>query len=142
MIRAMVRKHGPSFMRFAVCGGLGACVDFGTLHIMIAYVGWPEEYALLVSTFFALCFVFVANRFFTFRVRGGGYGEQVPKFLMVYLTAAGLNYIISLSLIYVGFHYFIAKAIAIGAIMFFNYFLLRGFVFKKALIPADEVVAG
>jgi putative flippase GtrA len=142
MIRAMVRKHGPSFLRFAVCGGLGACVDFGTLHIMIAYVGWREEYALLVSTFFALCFVFVANRFFTFRVRGGGYRDQVPKFLMVYLTAAGLNYVIALSLIYVGFHYLIAKAVAIGAIMFFNYFLLRGFVFRKALIPSDEVIAG
>lgn len=135
------RRHAPTFLRFLVCGGLGACIDFGTLHLLVAYVGWPEKYALIVSTGLSMCFVFLANRFFTFGQRGKGATTQAAKFLMVYMVAATLNYILSLSLVYLGVHYLLAKAIAIGTIMFFNYALLHGFVFRKrSILPPEEVL--
>jgi len=137
----ILRTHGSSFVRFAVCGGLGACVDFGTLHLLVAYASWEEQYALIVSTGLAMTFVFFANRFFTFRVRGGGVSTQIAKFLSVYLTAAGMNYALSLTLIVLGVHYLFAKAVAIGTIMFFNYAMLRGFVFRKPVLPDEEVIA-
>jgi len=135
-----IKKHGPAFLRFAVCGGLGACIDFGTLYLLVGVAGWEEAYALILSTGMAMIFVFFANRFFTFRIRGSGTSKQAAKFLMVYLVAASMNYILSLSLIYIGVHYLLAKAMAIGTMMFFNYFMLHGFVFRKKLIPYDEVV--
>ena len=143
MIRTILRhpfvaKHGSTFLRFVVCGGFGACIDFGTLHFLVAYRGWEEQYALLVSTGLALLFVFTMNRFFTFRAHGGETGPQLAKFFIVYLTAAGLNYVLTLSLIHVGVHYLLAKAIAIGTMMFFNYALLRGFVFRKKLLPLED----
>lgn len=137
---SFTRRHASTFLRFLVCGGLAACIDFGVLHLLIAYAGWTEAHALLVSTGLALIFVFIANRFFTFGVRGGGVSTQAAKFLMVYLTAATLNYGLSLGLIYTGVHYLLAKAIAIGLIMFFNYALLHGFVFKKKRVLPDEEV--
>lgn len=136
---SFVKNHGSKFMRFVVCGGLGACVDFGTLHLLVAYAGWEEKHALLVSTGLALIFVFFANRFFTFRAHGSRAGKQVIKFLMVYLVAASLNYAFSLGFIAAGAHYLLAKAMAIGLVMFFNYFSLNGFVFKKSPVVADEV---
>jgi putative flippase GtrA len=139
-ILLFTRRHAPTFLRFLVCGGLAACIDFGTLHFLIAYAGWTEARALLVSTGLALIFVFIANRFFTFGVRGGGVSTQAAKFLMVYLTAASLNYGLTLSLIFIGVHYLLAKAMAIGLIMFFNYALLHGFVFKKKKVIPDEEV--
>lgn len=135
----LVAKHGEKFFRFAVCGGLGACIDFGTLHLLIKEAAWPEKYALIVSTGLAMIFVFIANRFFTFKAQGKDAGQQAVKFFMVYLVAAGFNYTLSLTLIWLGVHYIIAKAGAIGIVMFFNYFFLNSFVFKKA--EKDEVIA-
>lgn len=135
----LVRSHGPKFLRFLVCGGLGACIDFGTLYLLVHFYSWEEKYALLVSTGLAMIFVFFANRFFTFKVKSTKKGgAQAAKFLIVYLTAAGLNYGISLGLIAAGVHYIVAKALAIGCVMFFNYFSLNSFVFKKG--TEDEVV--
>lgn len=128
-------------MKFVVCGGLGAVIDFSTLHILVAYAGWPERYALIVSTGLAMTFVFFSNRLFTFRVRGKGVKTQAAKFFSVYMVAASLNYALSIGLIYMGLHYLLAKALAIGTLMFFNFFLLRGFVFRVAHIPEDEVIA-
>lgn len=140
MIWSLWQKYGSSFLRFAVCGGLGAVIDFSTLHALVAYARWSEEYALIVSTGLAMIFVFFSNRFFTFGVRGSGASGQAAKFFLVYMVAAGMNYTLSLGLVYAGMFYLLAKGIAIGTIMFFNFFMLRGFVFKKALMT-DEVIA-
>lgn len=86
------QKHGLKFFRFAVCGGLGACVDFGSLYIFVHILGIPEKYAFVGSTGLAMIFVFFANRFFTFRASGST-GNQAIKFLAVYLVAGFLNYV-------------------------------------------------
>lgn len=131
-------KHGNKFLRFVVCGGFGACIDFGMLTLLVHFLHWPEKYALLVSTGLAMVFVFFANRLFTFKASGNA-GNQAAKFLAVYAVAAFLNYAVSLTFIYLGVHYLLSKALAIGIIMFFNYFSLNGFVFKKKEDVADEV---
>lgn len=132
-------KHGNKFLRFAVCGGLGACIDFGTLTLLVHFMKWPEKYALLVSTGLAMIFVFFANRFFTFKAAGNA-GNQAAKFLAVYFLAALLNYGFSMTFIYLGIHYLVSKAMAISVIMFFNYFSLNGFVFKQKAEVLDEVL--
>ncbi len=136
---SLAQKHGSKFLRFVVCGGCGACIDFGMLYLLVHFVAWPEKYALIVSTGLAMVFVFFANRFFTFKAVGNA-GNQAAKFLAVYLVAAFLNYTLSLTFIYFGVHYLIAKALAIGVIMFFNYFSLNGFVFKQTSVVSEEVL--
>jgi len=133
-------KHGNKFLRFAVCGGFGACIDFGTLALLVQFLKWPEKYALLVSTGLAMIFVFFANRLFTFKAAGNA-GNQAAKFLAVYAIAAFLNYTFSLTFIYLGVHYLLSKALAISFIMFFNYFSLNGFVFHQKSPVSDEVIA-
>lgn len=133
------QKHGSKFLRFVVCGGVGACIDFGTLTLLVHFLQWPEKYALLVSTGLAMIFVFFANRLFTFKAVGNT-GNQAAKFLIVYAIAAILNYTLSLTFIYLGIHYLVSKALAIGCIMFFNYFSLNGFVFKQMPGVSDEVL--
>lgn len=137
----LIQKHGAKFLRFAVCGGLGACIDFGVLRFAVHTLGWPEKYALIASTGLAMIFVFFANRLFTFRATHGSAHGQAFKFFLVYLFAAILNYCLSLGLIFVGVQYLLAKAIAIGCIMFFNYFCLNQFVFRVLGANAeDEIV--
>lgn len=133
------QKHGLKFFRFAVCGGLGACVDFGSLYIFVHILGIPEKYAFVGSTGLAMIFVFFANRFFTFRASGST-GNQAIRFLAVYLVAGFLNYVLSLTFFTIGIHYMLSKALAIGFIMFFNYFFLNGFVFRQKTPVSDEVI--
>ncbi len=137
---SLIQKHGAKFLRFAVCGGLGACIDFGILRFSVHTLLWPEEYALIASTGFAMIFVFFANRFFTFKATSGHAGGQALKFFLVYLFAAVLNYCLSLGLIFIGVQYLLAKAIAIGCIMFLNYFCLNRFVFSVLGAQADDEI--
>ena len=136
----LIQKHGAKFLRFAVCGGLGACIDFGILRFSVHTLLWPEKYALIASTGLAMIFVFFANRFFTFQATSGHAGGQAFKFFFVYLFAAILNYCLSLGLIFIGVQYLLAKAIAIGCIMFFNYFCLNRFVFGMLGTRADDEI--
>ena len=123
--------HAPQAFKFGLCGGGGALIDFGVLHLLVAYAHWPEQYALLISGGLALLFVFLGNKYFTFRAREAATGRSAIKFFFVYSTAAFLNYCLSLGLIWIGIHYLIAKALAIGIIMCFNYVLLHSFVFRE-----------
>lgn len=135
----LVKKHGSKFVRFLVCGGLGACIDFGSLNLLI-HEHWQAKYALLVSKGSSLIFVFVSNRYFTFRENGGDAKGQAVRFFMVYLSAATLNYALSLGLITAGIPVNLANALAIGLLMFFNFFFLNSFVFKKMKNLPDEIV--
>ena len=57
--------------------------------------------------------------------------REAVKFLLVYGVAGATNYALSLFLIWLGVQYLLAKALAIGIIMFFNYGMLQGFVFRN-----------
>jgi putative flippase GtrA len=128
----LVMRHWSKFLRFAVCGGLGACIDFGTLLSLTRIAGWHPRYALFVSGVVSLVFVFLANKYFTFRETDDKrHGTQAGKFLLVYAMSALFNYILSLGFISVGAADFVAKALAIGIMMFVNYAFLHGFVFRR-----------
>lgn len=134
----LVVKFGPKFLRFLVCGGLGASIDFGTLRILVHTLHWLPQYAFILSTSLSLIFVFLSNRFFTFRGVTGDPKSQMMKFFLVYMSAAFLNYVLSVSLTFMGINYMLAKALAIGILMFFNFFFLNSFVFRKLHVEADE----
>lgn len=126
-----VARHFKKFLRFAVCGGLGACIDFGVLALLTRTLLWAPEMALIVSTGCAFLFVFLSNKYFTFRDAAHGKSSvQALKFLVVYLLSALSNYALSVLLYRSGLMVEVAKALAIGIMMFVNYAFLRSFVFK------------
>lgn len=119
-------------MKFAVCGGLGACIDFGTLWLGVQVLRYPEKIVFFFSTTLATIFVFFANRWFTFESKGQARSE-ILKFILAYSIAGFLNYLVSMGFFLLGVQYLLAKALAIGIIMFFNYFCLQRFVFRPSL---------
>lgn len=125
-----VRRHLSQSLRFAVCGGIGSLIDLTTLHGLLTY-GVSARIAVIPSTLLAVIFVFLSNKFFTFRNRDSHVGHQMLKFALVYGVAVLSNILISIALITIGLNPFLAKiiAIAIGAI--WNYSLSHGFVFRK-----------
>lgn len=133
-----LRKHLSQGLRFAVCGGLGASVDFSLLFLLVQVLGLVPYVGYIGSTSVALVVVFFANKYFTFRNHEGRHREQFLRFLLVYGVGFGFNVGIASFLYWSHVHYMIAKAIAIAIIAFWNYALSHGFVFTKSPLPLGE----
>ena len=136
-----IRRHLPQLSKFLVSGGLGATIDFSLLNFFVWAFSLDARVANIFSTLIASVAVFLLNKYFAFRGREGKTGKQAARFLMVYALAYILNVTITALFITLATHlapsmshYLIAnlcKAAAIGTVMFWNYFLLHSFVFRK-----------
>lgn len=146
----VVRKHASQLWRFAVCGGIGATIDLGSLSFFVEVLDIPPMIAFLPSSVLASIFVFLANKYFTFKNRDRKYGKQMLKFLLVYAFSMALNIGLSSLFFWIGtllfaailrevFIAILAKVGAIGFGAIWNYILSHGFVFKSAE-EADVVI--
>ncbi len=133
MIKKLIhraKRHAQQGWKFLVCGAVGACVDLGTLTVLVEYLTVEPHFAFLFSTVLASSVVFLLNKSFTFRERGGNAALQAKKFAMVYGTSILMNYLLSLAFYKIGVQYVIARCLAIGIGLVWNYSMSHGFVFR------------
>ena len=133
-----IRKHFAQGIKFAITGGLGAVIDFGTLTTLVEIFGMNPRIAYIPSTFLAAIFVFMMNRHFTFRSHAVSMRKQAAKFALVYGAAVCFNLGLSYLFLWVGVHYLLSKVLAIGVVALWNYSLSHFFVFSKK--QEEEVV--
>ncbi len=126
------RHHAPKVLRFALSGGLGACVDFSSLFLLTAVLHVAAQYAVVLSSLPALLVVFFMNKYVTFgsHAKHGNVGSQAIKFVLVYAAAFLWNSGLSLVFLSAGATAFLAKFLAIGCVALWNYILLHSFVFR------------
>lgn len=124
------KKHASQGLRFAVCGAIGAIIDLSSLRMFVGGFGLDPKLAFLLSSLLSVTFVFFANKFFTFKNRSKSVGSQATKFAVVYGPAIFFNVAIASYLESVGLQYLLAKMVAIGIVMVWNYALSHGFVFR------------
>jgi putative flippase GtrA len=123
------RKEFFRFVKFAIVGALGAAIDFGVLNLMHKAVGWPLLWSNTVSVSVAIVSNFTWNRLWTFpESRSRRKREQLPQFALVNLVGLGINNLIVVGLdalfspfIADPWDYNLAKAIAIGIVLFWNF---------------------
>jgi putative flippase GtrA len=126
-----VKRHAKQGWKFLICGATGALVDLGTLTLLVEHLHVEPHFAFAFSTVLASSVVFLLNKSFTFRERGGSASEQAKKFAMVYGTSIIMNYLLSLGFYQIGIQYIIARCLAIGVGLIWNYSMSHGFVFRK-----------
>ena len=117
-------------MRFILCGGTGASIDLSTL-IFFVRSGFNEHAASAVSSLLSVLFIFLANKYFTFRNKERKHVVQALKFALVYGLAYIFNISVTSFLIVHGVHYFMAKVLAIGTVILWNYSLSHAFIFRS-----------
>jgi|CXWL01.1.fsa_nt_gi putative flippase GtrA len=147
-----MRSHLQRLWKFAIAGGLGAVVDFSLLNAIVWALRSDPRIANIFSTLIASCVVFLINKHFAFRDRRGKATGQAARFTIAYALAYILNVVFTALFITVGIRLLptvplplvsnVSKALAIGSVMFWNYFLLHSFVFKGEKVTGEEVVAG
>jgi putative flippase GtrA len=123
------RKEFVRFVKFAVVGAIGAVVDFGILNLMHKAFLWPLLWANTLSVSVAILSNFTWNRLWTFpESRSRRKREQLLQFALINFIGLGINNVIVVGLAAVfshfiadPWHYNLAKAIAIGVVLFWNF---------------------
>lgn len=128
------------FGKFAVVGTIGTMVDFGIYSILTRIFGFYYLSATAISVFAAIINNFLLNKYWTFKKgKSGRMGQEYIKFFIVSV----INYFLTLGIIYLimehthaevfagSYKDFFAKAVAIGIVLFSNYFGNKKWTFKK-----------
>lgn len=126
------------FAKFGVVGTVGAMVDFALLNLGILVFGLPMWLANTISFFAAVLSNFTWNRLWTFpETRRDPIAPQLGQFMLVNMVGYLINQAIFLSLAYHVFGawgawgYNLAKAIAIGVVLFWNFGANRVWTYKR-----------
>lgn len=142
------RKEVIRFLKFSVVGTIGAVVDFGMLYLLHVVVGLPIVLANTCSFTAAVLSNFTWNRYWTYPdSRSKPIRTQLAQFFVVNIAGWGINTGILVLLHYpcvslVGaatramalsltpellykLGYNLAKAIATGVVLFWNFFVNR-----------------
>lgn len=126
------------FLKFCVVGAIGAVVDFTLLNLGIQVLGLAKWLANTFSFFAAVLSNFTWNRLWTYpETRGEPIAPQLGQFLLVNVAGYLINQAIFLSLDRFVFTdwgvlgYNLAKAIAIGVVLFWNYGVNRVWTYRK-----------
>jgi putative flippase GtrA len=122
-------KELRRLVKFALVGALGAPIDFGLLNILKGVWGWHLLWANTASVSAAIISNFIWNRLWTFpESRSRKKRKQLPQFFLVNIIGLIINNLIVLGVdavlvSYVGepWSYNIAKAFAIGVVLFWNF---------------------
>jgi putative flippase GtrA len=123
------RKEIVRFVKFGIVGSIGAIIDFAVLNLMHGFFGWPLLWANTLSVSIAILSNFTWNRLWTFpESRSRRKRKQLPKFALINLVGLGINNLIVVGLtpVFENFipdpwNYNLAKAIAIGVVLFWNF---------------------
>ena len=123
------RKEIVRFVKFALVGTIGAIIDFAVLNLMHGVLGWPLLWANTLSVSIAILNNFTWNRLWTFpESRSRRKRKQLPKFALINVIGLGINnlIVVGLTAVFVNFipdpwNYNLAKAIAIGVVLFWNF---------------------
>jgi len=123
------RKEFVRFVKFAIVGAVGAAIDFGVLNLMHKSFGWPLLWANTLSVSMAIASNFTWNRLWTYpESRSRRKRKQLPQFALINFVGLGINNLIVVGLAAVfshfisdPWHYNLAKAIAIGVVLFWNF---------------------
>ncbi len=149
-----VRLHASQGMKFITCGLIGATMEFSIIKVLVGTYHLSPYFVYLPSALIPATFVFFFNKHVTFKAAGHT-SAQTRRFLMVYIVAFIVNYILSSTFFTLGDHLFsgslfygillseqriayLAKALAIGVTSVFNYCFSHFFIFRK---NADIVMA-
>jgi putative flippase GtrA len=117
-----------SLTRYLVVGGTTFALDFFILITGHELFGLSVILAATFSYWLSLAYNFAINRFWTFGAR-----KNIKKHAVAYTLLVIFNYLASLLIIWslglIGVQYYIAKIVAVGLAMAWNYLAYKNLVF-------------
>lgn len=143
------KKNSSQKVRFLVVGATATLIDFGLLFLLQGPARLPILGANIISTTTAFLFSFTANKNYTFKAKGGSLVRQMVLFTIVTLFGLWVLQTLVISLvmplltsyiIQTETALFIAKLLATGVTMVWNYLLYSLLVFSPSPPPTENKV--
>jgi putative flippase GtrA len=132
-------KNSSQKIRFIAIGGINTAIDFGILFLLKS-LGLPVVSANVISTSFAFCFSFFANKKYTFKTDKANIKRELILFIVVtlfglWVLQAGVIYLVtfllSSSVLPENVILFTAKILATVVSLTWNYTLYSRVVFTS-----------
>jgi putative flippase GtrA len=131
-------KEFERFLKFATVGVIGMVVDFGILNLLVQVFHLPVLVANIFSFSAAVVSNFTWNRLWTFpESRQRPLFRQLGQFAIVNVVGLLINEVVLFVVLQAiqavvpsPLNYNLAKAFAIGVVLFWNYFVNRLWTYK------------
>jgi len=127
------------FFRYFVVGVTGVLLDLGLLMIFKEYFLWTAVMSVAVSQVIVIGYNFLLNKYWSF-----GSKEMPHRQLIRFLAVVGVNYAISLVIIYIfsqkiGFDYRLVRLANIVLSVSWNFILYKYWVYKVEETASQEL---
>lgn len=123
------------FLRFLVVGVISAAIEFSLLFLLKTYIDY--RIANILAFIITNVFTFALTRRYVFTSSGNKFEEQ-KLFIVCLAGALAVNHVILWSLVeFVAMDMRIAKTIAIGVTVIWNFFTRKHIVFKNRELAAE-----
>ena len=118
------------FLRFLIVGGTAYLIDVGVTYLLLLKVGLPAWLARVPALLLAMCYAWLLNRRFTYRVDRNRTAREAISYALVAGAMAMVNYLIYLVLISAHVLPVIAVTLATACQTIISFHSYRHFVFK------------
>jgi len=132
LFNLLQERTARQFMRFAVVGATNTVLDFGVYIALTRGTEWFDQRhvtAAVASFCVAATSSFLLNNFWTFSQDGNGWEKRAPKFFAVAVGGLVWNALLLSILLAVGLHDIMAKLIATGAVIAWNFTMQKKWTF-------------
>jgi len=125
------------FIKFSVVGASGVFVNEGLLALLTEIYSVPVTIAGAIAIELSILSNFMLNNFWTWRdFRAKSFIKRLLQYHSVSFIAGLVNYVILISLTYIGLHHLVANLIGIACATLINFVLNNHWTFAKK-ISAD-----
>ncbi len=117
------------FTKYFIIGIFGVVLDMSSMILFKEMFGWAPITAVIVNQAFLLVYVFLLNKYWSFRNK-----EMPHKQIVRFLTLAGFNYVVSIFAMYffnhrLEFDYRLVRLVTIAMAVSWNFFLYKYWVY-------------
>ena len=119
------------FIKFCLVGGINFAIDLVTTNLGVIILHWSAVWAGYFGVILALLNSFILNRGWTFRAKRGKVWPQMIRFFIINGSGAAINGgLYTLLLLHFGWHYNLAKIVAIIGSISWNFIGTKFWVFR------------
>jgi putative flippase GtrA len=130
----LIRQFG----RFLLVGGTATLLHYAILIALHGALAVDADVATAIGFFLSATFNFVASYYFTFQ-SATPLSRALPRYALVVGTGLLINgALFSAVNGLLGMHYLIAQLLATGVVLFWNFWLARGFAFAAVTAARDR----
>lgn len=115
-------------LRFLAVGGASTALHYAVLVAAVEGFGWPAVLATAAGFLAGAVLNYQLNRRLSFGSRRG-HREALPRFIAMVALGTLLNSLLLQAALIAGLHYLPGQVLATLLVLFFNYLVLRHWVF-------------